>query len=583
MVYDTKRDRIVLFGGRTEATEVKGSPILRNDTWVWQNNDWTRINTTSAPQPRANAGTAYDIENDRVVLFGGTTLDANEEPQPFYDTWEFDGTNWQQVGANNAPTVTKPILEYDALRKQVLLIGLDPTSLASVMYRYDSSAKTWTQLSPATKPACVNEGHLVYQESNQKVLFMSGLCTSGTTNPLEEVFEWDGSTWTKITTTNAAIRAYAQAVTYDSVRDNVVVFSGSDLGTTNVSNGVTTYAAGTFRFPFGTLRPGARSLSVFQTDFTTGNIWLYGGLFDDGSAYTDDFWGYRAQQFYPIALDNQPGGACASPMSAYDADRGRLIVTCNGDTVFELESSTMQWKTTSPSKTPGGNRRFSAMAYDKKLKKTVMFGGYNTQGNYLNETWTWDGTSWAQVKMKDSEAPGNRGLMAMWYDPRLEKIVVYGGIGRPNLDTKAVRYEDMWSFDGTRWAKLDVTTTPGRRLGAPFAVDPTTGKLLLFGGLLAEGEDKTLTQTYVNDTWEWDGTAKTWTRLSPIRSPYVRENAMLAWDPVTNEMVLFGGFAYGFYRSDLWAWNGQTWRPLEDKGVRRRTTGAPLTQQPVRN
>src|SRR5262245_14286982 len=40
MVYDSKRNRIVMFGGRKEATVVRQKFGLHNDTWAWQNGDW---------------------------------------------------------------------------------------------------------------------------------------------------------------------------------------------------------------------------------------------------------------------------------------------------------------------------------------------------------------------------------------------------------------------------------------------------------------------------------------------------------------------------------------------------------------
>lgn len=575
MVYDTKRERVVLFGGRREPTVVKGDPTLYDDMWVWENSNWTELASASAPAARHNAAMVYDIANDRIILYGGTTLDAETNPQPIYDTWEFDGVSWAQVGANAAPSVAKPVLAYDAKRNETILVGLDSTDLSNVMYRYDSTAKTWAKVTPEKMPTCVNEGYMVYQPTNEKVYWSGGICTSGTPS-LDEVFEWDGTNWTKVTTTNAILRSYAQSVAFDDKRGNVVLFGGSNLGEASPASATATYARGTYRFPVLTSRPTARSLAGFQTDPVTGNIWLYGGLYETSSTFLEDFWGYRGKQWYPITAPGGPG-ICSTPMSAYDTDRGRFIVTCLGSLVFEWDGATFEWKAPNPTKSPD-SRRFANMVYDKKLKKTVMFGGYTDNGNYSRETWTWDGTNWVQVKSKDSETPNHRGLMSMWYDPFLERTVIYGGIGRPNLNSKVTRYSDMWSFDGTRWTKLSVSETPGQRLGAQITVHPETGKVLLFGGLLAEGaETDSLTQTFVNDTWEWDGKTSRWTKLAVTRSPDVRENGMLAWDPALKEIILFGGYAYGFYRSDVWAWNGQEWRPIVDQGVRRRTAGGTTT------
>ncbi|HKR62848.1 MAG TPA: kelch repeat-containing protein [Thermoanaerobaculia bacterium] len=583
MVYDTKRQRIVMFGGRQETSTFQGDATILNDTWIFQNDNWAQLAPATSPTPRHNSSMAYDIVNDRIVLFGGTVIDTEGAPKPVYDTWEFDGTTWAQVGANGQPQVAKPVLAYDAERKQVLLMGLDAsaTTLPAVMYRYDATAKTWTKVTPEKMPPCVNEGYMVFQRSNKKVAWLGGICGSDT-NQLDEVWEWDGTNWTKVTITNATIRAYSQAVAYDTERDEIVMFGGSDLGTTNVRSSDVTYARGAWRFPGTLTRPVPRSLSGFQTDPVSGNIWLYGGLFENSSGFLDDFWGYRNQQWFPITTTDGPS-TCSTPLTAFDVDRSRLVVTCLGSSVTEWDSTAFAWKPITLTKLPDP-RRFANMVYDRKLKKTVMFGGYSANGNYLNETWTWDGSAWTQVKTKTSEAPNNRGLMAMWYDPQLEKTVLYGGLGRANINQSVTRYSDMWSFDGTKWTKLNVSQTPGQRLGAQIAVDPVTGKLLLFGGLLARSTDnqtQTLTQEYANDTWLWDGKTSTWTELHPQRSPDARENGMMAYDPLTHRIVLFGGYSAGFYHSDLWTWTGDNWVPLLDQATRRRTAGSPTTPAPA--
>jgi hypothetical protein len=198
-----------------------------------------------------------------------------------------------------------------------------------------------------------------------------------------------------------------------------------------------------------------------------------------------------------------------------------------------------------------------------------LFGGYDdTSGNFRQDTWLWDGTNWTEVK---NARPPHRSLTSMWYDPNLKKVVIYGGVGRANADQKVTRYDDMWSFDGNGWTKLSVATTPGPRVGAQYAINPNTNKLLLFGGLRAEKIDDTTTrQWYDNDTWEWNGASSTWTKLSPATAPPTRENAAMAWDPVRGEMTLFGGFNAGYYLSDLWVWNGNNWVPTITSLSRRR-------------
>ena len=86
----------------------------------------------------------------------------------------------------------------------------------------------------------------------------------------------------------------------------------------------------------------------------------------------------------------------------------------------------------------------------------------------------------------------------MFFDPRLGKIVVFGGrsaVGGTN-------YGDTWAWDGTDWGKLSPKTSPSRRMGAPVDYDTKRNRAVLFGGW--PGFE-------VKDTWEWDGS--TWTKV----------------------------------------------------------------------
>ena len=113
----------------------------------------------------------------------------------------------------------------------------------------------------------------------------------------------------------------------------------------------------------------------------------------------------------------------------------------------------------------------------------------------------------------------------------------------------------MWSFDGNGWTQIkNVSTLPSERYGAQVTVDPRTGKVLLFGGLVLENLGATQNQFYANDLWSWDG--KTWTKVTTNGTPPPRENGAIAYDPSTNQIALFAGYS-GFYLSDLWMLDNQ--------------------------
>ncbi len=83
------------------------------------------------------------------------------------------------------------------------------------------------------------------------------------------------------------------------------------------------------------------------------------------------------------------------------------------------------------------------------------------------------------------------------------------------------------------------------------AYDAKLGKVVMFGG-------GNLEFVSLNDTWLWDGTAKTWTQQFPVHSPSARETT-LAYDANTNQIVFFGGATSGVVYNDTWTYDGVDW------------------------
>lgn len=66
MAYDSARHVTVLFGGHSGST----SGAALGDTWEWDGNSWTQINTTPPPARHGHA-MVYDSVRSRIVMIGG--------------------------------------------------------------------------------------------------------------------------------------------------------------------------------------------------------------------------------------------------------------------------------------------------------------------------------------------------------------------------------------------------------------------------------------------------------------------------------------------------------------------------------
>src|SRR5689334_7137040 len=102
--------------------------------------------------------------------------------------------------------------------------------------------------------------------------------------------------------------------------------------------------------------------------------------------------------------------------------------------------------------------------------------------------------TWRQLS--PARSPQARTGCAMTYDPVSQKVVMFGG-----LDASNANLNDTWTFDGTNWTQVTTSVAPPVRNGATMAFDQTMKKVVLFGGFD--------TNTYLQDTWLWDGATLT--------------------------------------------------------------------------
>jgi hypothetical protein len=112
---------------------------------------------------------------------------------------------------------------------------------------------------------------------------------------------------------------------------------------------------------------------------------------------------------------------------------------------------------------------------------------------------------------------------------------------------------------------------PVARTGHAIAYDPLREKGVLFGG--AEG------RRYLGDTWEWDG--EYWIQVADT-GPAPRQSHALAYDAAGQRVLLFGGGgsvdgnigAQPTTFGDTWEWKNEQWTQLDETGPSPRSSFA---------
>ena len=112
------------------------------------------------------------------------------------------------------------------------------------------------------------------------------------------------------------------------------------------------------------------------------------------------------------------------------------------------------------------------------------------------------------------------------------------------------KYE-TWEWDGvasTFTKKSSTGPLPGD--GHAIAYDPVRNQTVLFGGVQFSGV-----------TWLWSGAA--WSSPT-VSGPPARAGHSMVYEPIGQRIILAGGSRAGIFFDDTWAWNGSAWTRIVD-------------------
>lgn len=194
------------------------------------------------------------------------------------------------------------------------------------------------------------------------------------------------------------------------------------------------------------------------------------------------------------------------------------------------------------------------MAYDPIARTVLLFGGGDVNGQYLGDTWLWDGTGWTQQFPPLSPAGRKFDAQTLAYNVATGTILLFGGTNASGV------LNDTWEWDGktNTWTQRFPASSPSPR-NTTLAYDPRRSQVVLFGGSNAKGD---CCSSYYNDTWTWDG--QNWTQQFPVSSPPTRVHPAMVYDPNIGATIIYGGFhTPGVGLFDTWSWDGSNWTQLQ--------------------
>jgi len=293
---------------------------------------------------------------------------------------------------------------------------------------------------------------------------------------------------------------YAHAMVWDPVRNQVIMFGGSDATYPYYKNDLWCYdpVSNTWTNPApGDTLPSARSNHAMVWDPVRNQVIMFGG--DDGS-YKNDLW-------------------CYDPVSN-------------------------TWTNPAPSGTLPSARGYHAMVWDPVRNQVIMFGGFDaTYPYYKNDLWCYDPVSntWTNPA-PGGTLPSARYGHAMVWDPVRNQVIMFGG------NTASDYKNDLWCYDpvSNTWTVKTPVSSPSARIYHAMVWDGS--RAIMFGGYGTS-------PTYKNDLWCYDPAGNTWTNPAPGGTlPSARSGHAMVWDPVRNQVIMFGGSDASGRKNDLWWW-----------------------------
>ncbi len=193
MAFDERNELTVMFGGWENPPSNGDEPQLLADTWTYDGANWSRVHTATTPPARMNQRMVYDRRRQRIVMFGG----VGEEVGPFlrekrHDVWAFDGRNWSNITPNTevprGRTRTQFVFDRDA-GQFVLHSGLYWSAGLDDTWTLDG--ERWSEVLRPAEPSRV-AGVATYDPSRQRLLMFGGATGRG---PSDHLLTWNGATW----------------------------------------------------------------------------------------------------------------------------------------------------------------------------------------------------------------------------------------------------------------------------------------------------------------------------------------------------------------------------------------------------
>ena len=206
LVYDAHQKATFLIAGITEA---QAASKVNLNVWKWDGVQW-QLSNGDAPVKTSEA--AYDPISKRILVYGDvynkTQLRQGSDPQKF-ELWELKSNRWKQLSTTGPITNSQYEIAFDMARNALVIPFWENGK--SVVWEWKN--EKWDKIATTgDAPSARNRYALAYHPQEKATFLFGGRNAS---NPfLNDLWKWDGKLWTKIESARPPARRAAATMEY---------------------------------------------------------------------------------------------------------------------------------------------------------------------------------------------------------------------------------------------------------------------------------------------------------------------------------------------------------------------------------
>ncbi len=423
--YDPTNNGILLFGG------FNNSQIQMNDTWLWDGEQWSKLNPEHIPHARISAGSAT-LPDGRIALIGGYYMQGAYDYHMLNDFWIWNGSDWEQQEDPPFSPRSNMAVVYDKSRNRLIVaFGVRNSTYLNDIWEWDGDQ--WHEVPfNSLNPPNLMLSSAAYNHNDKKIYVGYGA------NPLNfmptnEIWSFDGYKWeeTNQPTTKPDPRIGA-SFAFDE-DDNYLIVSGGS-STPQCQSQMSGFAD-TWRF----------RLNDTWTSFTSQASCYHVGMYipalgevakvgfaetTNGGVQTKYIKMYVWQgSFWQELVSRQVNAPEEKISAAYNEAADAIIIPEQSLAIYNVSQIPYTRQIQLPT-----NLYSSAAAYSPDLARVVIYGGLDGSSNYITDIYLWDGDSIRTIPAI-GKSPNGIHSHIMVYNENLHEFVVALGIDSANKRT----------------------------------------------------------------------------------------------------------------------------------------------------